>query len=145
MANEFATSKFLHICTPALLLLGQLFTPLLGRTTSRGRSWAAIRLCHRPEPSGHAVHGEVDGLDIGGQHGRRFVLLRRTSRPQRRPYPICTGRSGNVRHRCGGGWAGPRLLGGSLRGGGYRSSGGSKGDLGGSWHPRFLADPQFCV
>jgi len=24
-------------------------------------------------------------------------------RPQRRPYPISTSRSGNVRHRCGGG------------------------------------------
>jgi len=31
-----------------------------------------------------AVHEEVDGLDIGGQHGRRFVLLRHTHRPQRR-------------------------------------------------------------
>jgi len=46
---------------------------------------------------------EVDGLDIGGQHGRRFVLLRHTHRPQRRPCPICTNRSGNFRHRCGGG------------------------------------------
>ena len=35
-----------------------------------------------------AVHEEVDGLDIGGQHGRRFVLLRHTHRPQRRPYPF---------------------------------------------------------
>ena len=42
-------------------------------------------------------------LDIGGQHGRRFVLLRHTHRSQRRPYPICTSRSGNVRYRCGGG------------------------------------------
>ena len=49
---------------------------LLGRTRSRCRCWAAIRLCHRPEASGRAVHGEVDWLDIGGQHGRRFVLLR---------------------------------------------------------------------
>jgi len=31
----------------------------------------------------------VDGLDIGG-HGRRFVHLRHTHRPQRKPYPICT-------------------------------------------------------
>jgi len=79
------------------------FYPLLGRTRSRGRCWAAIQLSHRPEPSGHAVHGKVDGLDIGGQHGRRFVLLCHTHWPQRRPYPICTGRNGNVRHRCGGG------------------------------------------
>ena len=54
-----------------------------------GRYWAAIRLSHRPESSGHAVHEEVGGLDIGGQHGRRFVL-RHTHKPQRRSYPICT-------------------------------------------------------
>ena len=61
------------------------------------------------------------GRWIGGQHGRRFVLLPHTHRPQRRPYPICTSRSGNVRHRCGGGWAGNRLfLGGSFLEGGYR-------------------------
>ena len=48
-------------------------------------------MSHRPELSGHAVHGEVDGLDIGGQHGRRFVLLHHTHRPQRTPYPIETG------------------------------------------------------
>jgi len=59
-----------------LLLLSQLLKLLLGRTGSRGRCWEVIRLSHRPEPSGHAVHGKVDGLDIGGQHGRRFVLLR---------------------------------------------------------------------
>jgi len=35
-------------------------------------------LYHRPEPSGHAVHEEVDGFDNGGQHGRRLVLLRHT-------------------------------------------------------------------
>jgi len=40
------------------------FNPLLGRTRSRGRCWATIRLSHRPESSDHAVH-EVDGLDIG--------------------------------------------------------------------------------
>ena len=55
--------------------------PLLGRVIFRGRCWAAIRLFHRPEPSGRAVRGEVDGLDIGGRHGRRFVLLRHTHRP----------------------------------------------------------------
>jgi len=68
--------------------------PLLGRTRFRGRCWAAIRLSHRPEPSGRAVHEEVGGLNIGGQHGRRFVVLRHTHRPQRRSYPICTSRSG---------------------------------------------------
>jgi len=74
------------------LLLSEFFYPLLGCARSRDRCWAAIRLSHRREPSGRAVHGEVDGLDIGGQHGRRFVLLRHTHRPQRRPYPICTSR-----------------------------------------------------
>ena len=85
-----------------LLLLSELFKPLLGRTRSRGRCWASSRLSHRPEPSDHAVHGKVDGLDDGGQHDRRFVLLRHTHKPQRRPHPICTSRSGNVRHRWGG-------------------------------------------
>ena len=103
--------------------------PMLGRTRSRGRCWAAIWLSHRPEPSGRAVH-EVDGLDIEGQHGRRFVLLRHTRRPQRRPYPIRTSRSGNVRHGCGGGWTGPRLfLVGSFREGGRRCCGWKYGVL----------------
>jgi len=44
-------------------------------------------LFHRPELSGCAVHGEVDELDIGEQHGWRFVLSH-TYRPQRRPYPF---------------------------------------------------------
>ena len=73
-----------------------------------GRCWAANRWSHHSEPSGRAIHGEVDGLNIEGQHGRRFVLLRHTLRPQRGPYPICT-RRGNARRRCGSGWAGPRL------------------------------------
>ena len=53
--------------------------------------------------------GRLMDWTIGGQHGRRFVLCH-THRLQRRPYPICTGRSGNVRHWCVGGWAGPRLF-----------------------------------
>jgi len=48
---------------------------------------------HHPEPSGRAVHRDADGLDIGGQHGRRLVLLRHTQRPKRRTYPICTNMS----------------------------------------------------
>jgi len=96
--------------------LSEFFYPLLGRARFRGRCWAAIRLSHRPEPSGRAVHKKVNGLDTGGRHGRRFVLLRHTHRPQRRPYRICTSRSGNVRHRCEGGQVGPRLfLGESFR------------------------------
>jgi len=52
---------------------GKLFYPLLGRARYRGRCWAAIRLSHHPEPSGRAVHREVNGLDIGGERGRRLV------------------------------------------------------------------------
>ena len=40
-----------------ILLFSQMTKPPLGRTRSRGRCWAAIRLFHRPEPLGHAVHG----------------------------------------------------------------------------------------
>jgi len=60
-----------------------------GRTTSRGMCWAVIRLSHRPETSGRVVYEEVDGLDIGWQHGRRFVLLCHIHGLQRRPYSIC--------------------------------------------------------
>jgi len=117
--NNFSVSKFFE---GLLLLLSEFFFyPLLGRARFRDWCWAAIRLSYRPEPSGHTVHEEVDGLDIGGQHGRRFVLLRHTHRLHRPPYPICTNRGGNVRHRCEGGWARPRLfLGTSFREGGYR-------------------------
>jgi len=97
--------------------MSKFFYTLLGRAWFSGRCWAAaIRLSHGPEPLGRAVSGEVDALDIGGRYGRRFVLLRHTHRPQMRPCPIYTSRSGNVRHRYGGGLAGPRLLlGGSFR------------------------------
>ena len=67
-----------------VLLLSDIY-PLLGHARFRGRCWAAIRLSRRTETSGRPVH-EVDGLDIGGQHGRRFVLLRHTHRPQRREH-----------------------------------------------------------
>jgi len=49
--------------------MSQSLNPILGCTRSRARCWAVIQLSQHPEPSGHAVHGEVDGLDIGGQHG----------------------------------------------------------------------------
>ena len=57
-----------------LLRLSHIFKPLLDRTGSRGRCWAAIQLPRRPEPSGIAVYWEVCGLDIGRQHGRRFFF-----------------------------------------------------------------------
>jgi len=68
--------------------MSELFKQLLGRIRSQNRCWAAIRLSHRQEPSSHAVHGEVDGLVIGGQRVQRFVCLCHTHRPQRRPYPF---------------------------------------------------------
>ena len=95
--------QVLKILYTGVLLLCEMLKPLLGCTRYRRRCYAAIRLSQRIEPSGHAVHEEVDGLVIRGQHGRRFVLLRHTHRPQRRPYLICTSRSGNFRHRCVGG------------------------------------------
>jgi len=48
--------------------------PLLGWTRSRGRCWAAIRLCRHSEPSGHTLHWEIDGL----HQGFPSVLLRCT-------------------------------------------------------------------
>jgi len=42
-------------------------------------------LSHHPEPPGRPKHGEVDGLDIGRQHGQRFGLLRHTHKPQKWP------------------------------------------------------------
>ena len=54
------------------LLFERVLLSTAWRARFRGRCWAAIRLSHRPEPSGRAVHGEVDGLDIGGRHGRLF-------------------------------------------------------------------------
>jgi len=79
------------------------FCPPLSQTRSRVRCWAANRLPHHPERSGRAVHGEVDGLDIGRQHGQRFDMLRHTHKPQKRPYSICVNRSENVWHQWGGG------------------------------------------
>jgi len=94
--------------------LSEFFYPLLAHLDIRAGVEQPFGLSLRPEPSGRVVRGKVDGLDSGGWQGRRFVL-RHTHRPQRRLYPIYTGRSGNVQHQCGGSWAGPRLfLGGSF-------------------------------
>ena len=135
-----------HVCNSYVSMCLLSFERVLLSTASPprywGRFWAAIRLSHCPEPSGRVVRGEVDGLDSGGRHGRRFVL-RQTHRPQRRPYPICTGRSGNVWHQCGGGWVGPRLfLEGSFRGCVYRCLELKCGVLWGRPHtPRSIDDP----
>ena len=107
--------------------------PLLDRTRCRSRRWAAIRLSRHREPSGHAVHGEVDRLDSGEQHVQRPVL-RNSRKSQKGPYPICVSKSGNVRHRCGGGYAEPTLfLEGSLQEGGRRCRGSKYGDS--QWVP----------
>ena len=58
----------------------------LAETRSQGRCWAANRLSHHPELSGRAIHGEVDGLDMGRHHGQRFDLLCHTHKPQKGPY-----------------------------------------------------------
>ena len=94
MALQIIIFHCASLKTPASFLFffiiwASFYYPLLGSTRSWSRCWAAIRLSHRPEPSDRAVHEGVDGLDIGGQHGRRFVLLRHTHRPQRRSYLIC--------------------------------------------------------
>ena len=76
-------------------------------------------MSHRPELSGRADHGEVDVLDIAGQHGRRFVLLRHAHKPEKEAIPICTSMSVNVQHWCRGGEAGPRLFFVGHSGGGF--------------------------
>jgi len=57
-----------------------------------GQMLSSHSVVHRPELSGHAINGVVDGLDIGGQHGRQFVCATLTSR-RGGHNPICTSRS----------------------------------------------------
>ena len=52
---------------------------------SWGRCCTANRLSHHPELWGRVIHRNVDGLDIGRQHGQRFDLLHQT---HKRPYPF---------------------------------------------------------
>jgi len=79
-----------HMLTPLFFFIvwASCYCSLLGRTRSRGRCWAASRLSRHPEPSGFAVHGEVDVLDMGTRHDRRFILLYHTHRPQKGPCPF---------------------------------------------------------
>ena len=46
-------------------------------------------------------------MEVGGQHGRRFVLFATVIGRKRMPYSICTSRSGNIRHWCRGGETAP--------------------------------------
>jgi len=73
------------------------FIPLLGRTRSRVRCVSSVSSSRTVRP---CFHEEVVGLDIGGQRGRGFVLLRHTPRPQRDHTLICASRSGIDRHLC---------------------------------------------
>jgi len=79
------------------------FNPLLGRTWSRGRCWAVIRLSHCPAQSRHVLHGKVDGLDNEEQHGQSRFSAPHSQTAEWAIYPICESRSGNVRHQCWGG------------------------------------------
>ena len=79
------------------------YYPPLGRTRSRGRCWAAIRLSRQPEPPDYALHKEVDGLNSEGQlvNTVRSTVCSsaRHSQAPEGEYPICVSMSGNVRHR----------------------------------------------
>jgi len=75
--------KFLQYDSVVVVAWASCYYPLLGRTRTRCRCWAAIQLSQQPKPLGNAVHGERDGSDIGGLQGWRFVLLRHTQRPHR--------------------------------------------------------------
>jgi len=80
-------------------------------------------------------------------NGQRFDLRCHTHKPQKEPHPICVNRSGNVRHRCGGDWAGPTLFfAGPFQEGGTEIKVRSLVVL--SNFPRFIGDPpkarHFC-
>ena len=60
-ANAYLSAIFAENLKVLLHLLSEFWKPLLGRTRSRGKCLAAIRLSHRPELSGRAVHEKVDG------------------------------------------------------------------------------------
>ena len=90
---------------------GSCYYPLLGCTRSQGRHSivsSSITSCH-------AVDGEVVGLNIRGQHGRRLVLFCHTHRLHKGPFPICASRSGNIWHWCRSCWAGPTLFSAAFR------------------------------
>jgi len=80
-------------------------------------------MSHGPEPSGRVVRRVF--LDWTVAVNMVDALFCATLRGCRGGHtPLCTGRNGNNRHRCGGGWTGPRLfLGGSFQGGGVPVSG----------------------
>ena len=80
---EKTSSRLISTKQIAIFIVWATSYLLLGRTRSRGRCRAAIQLYRHPEPSGHALHGVVDELDSGGQHGRRSVPLRHSHKPQK--------------------------------------------------------------
>jgi len=111
-------SSLSYIALPCQLFIETIFVrarfyyPLLGRTIDLGADVEQPFDCpsHHPEPSDRAVQGEVDGLDIAGQHVRRSVFVHHTYRPQRGPYRSCASKSGNAWRQCAGGQAGPTLF-----------------------------------
>jgi len=85
------------------------FSPLLGRT----RSWGSVeqpfycliaQSCQAVQSIGRSMNWTLEDMV------NRFDILRRTDKPQKRPYPIYVNRNGNVWHRCGGSWARPTLF-----------------------------------
>jgi len=88
------------------------FSPLLGRTRSRGRCWVANRLSLIIR-SRQAVQSMGRSM-VWSEHWKTTWSTVWSSSPhsqaQKRPYPICANWSANVRHRFGGGWAGPTLF-----------------------------------
>jgi len=71
---------FTTVTSSFLRHMSSFCNPQLGRSISRGKCWAAIRLSLHPESCDHAIHLEVYGLDSEGKHGQPSVLLRHTSR-----------------------------------------------------------------
>jgi len=69
--SEHIASNFFLYCF--FFIVSASSCPPLGRTRSRGKCWAAVRLSRHLEPSGHALLGEIDGLNNEGQYGQRSV------------------------------------------------------------------------
>ena len=91
----YCTDKSLDVCIFArfevncevmLLRSFAIFRLIMSRHRKELRG--ALGLCVNP-----SLGEEVDGLDIGGQHGPRFALLRNIHKPQSRSCPICVSRS----------------------------------------------------
>jgi len=98
-----------HIFQMLTLLhpLRQLLNQLLDRSKSRGRP---INWSRHPEPSGHALHRHAIDWTVKDNMVNGLFFCATLTIRRRGHTPICVSRSGNVRHRCGGGQAGPTLF-----------------------------------